>query len=99
MKGGSTMETVNCRGEQKELHEAAATYDKHCRPACSMHDTCSVLFIANRDKWKEMECPFCKKELDYGALGDGWQCDICNKFFGYEMVIEGELRNYGRKTP
>jgi hypothetical protein len=38
------METVNCRGEQKELHEAAATYDKHCRPACSMHDTCSVLF-------------------------------------------------------
>ena len=50
------METVNCRGEQKELHEAFKTYDEHCRPACSMHDTCSVLFEAeNKRKFTEEE--------------------------------------------
>lgn len=38
------METVICRGEQKSLEEAAKTYDKHCKLACSMHDTCSVLY-------------------------------------------------------
>ena len=37
------METVNCRGEQRPLEEAAKTYDKHCKLACSMHDTCCVL--------------------------------------------------------
>ena len=38
------METVNCRGEQKLLEEAAKTYDKHCKLACSMHDTCCILY-------------------------------------------------------
>jgi hypothetical protein len=38
------MENVICRGEYRPLELAAQTYvEKECRPACSMHDTCSVL--------------------------------------------------------
>ena len=49
------MEVVNCRGEQKPLEEAAKTYDKHCRPACSMHDTCSVLYEADKKAHPESQ--------------------------------------------
>ena len=48
IRGGAIVEMVNCRGERILLEKAIQTYDKSCHLNCYMHDTCSVLFEAEK---------------------------------------------------
>jgi ribosomal protein L37AE/L43A len=50
------------------------------------------------DKWKKINCPSCGDALYYRDLSDGWHCSYCDKFFGYEMIIEGKPCNYGQNS-
>ena len=49
------MEMVNCRGERILLEKAIQTYDKSCHLNCYMHETCRVLFEAEKAGKEEGE--------------------------------------------
>jgi ribosomal protein L37AE/L43A len=101
------MYIAQCCGRSYGVNEGQWVTCEHCgaeithkplkeKTASGSKVPCSDGVRGVDDKWKKISCPSCEAELNYRDLSDGWYCKSCDKFFGYEMVIEGEPCNYGQ---